>query len=82
MRILSSSTMLFESFVNSEEYQTIHSDEKGWVLFESFVNSEEYQTMRILSSSTMPFESFVNSEEYQTVSRESTAKIGLTVIRN
>ena len=34
----------FESFVNSEEYQTyrivIHDD----LWFESFVNSEEYQT--------------------------------------
>ena len=36
---------MFESFVNSEEYQTeyqAHVDKNG---FESFVNSEEYQTI-------------------------------------
>ena len=34
----------FESFVNSEEYQTKGELVKGKPVFESFVNSEEYQT--------------------------------------
>ena len=34
----------FESFVNSEEYQTMNGGSSIHVLFESFVNSEEYQT--------------------------------------
>ena len=34
----------FESFVNSEEYQTNAVDTKRPHTFESFVNSEEYQT--------------------------------------
>ena len=37
----------FESFVNSEEYQTISYQNLQSVLFESFVNSEEYQTIHI-----------------------------------
>ena len=35
---------MFESFVNSEEYQTTSWEENKNVSFESFVNSEEYQT--------------------------------------
>ena len=35
---------MFESFVNSEEYQTIFIINSIGVWFESFVNSEEYQT--------------------------------------
>ena len=35
---------MFESFVNSEEYQTMCQSLKKYQLFESFVNSEEYQT--------------------------------------
>ena len=57
----------FESFVNSEEYQTnmsLISDFKG---FESFVNSEEYQTRNTTMKRIELFESFVNSEEYQTI---------------
>ena len=34
----------FESFVNSEEYQTGNALEFANHMFESFVNSEEYQT--------------------------------------
>ena len=34
----------FESFVNSEEYQTCPLDSYYNKPFESFVNSEEYQT--------------------------------------
>ena len=34
----------FESFVNSEEYQTVRIIEVENSEFESFVNSEEYQT--------------------------------------
>ena len=34
----------FESFVNSEEYQTILAIFRAYDRFESFVNSEEYQT--------------------------------------
>ena len=37
-------TMTFESFVNSEEYQTKQCYEAYRRSFESFVNSEEYQT--------------------------------------
>ena len=35
----------FESFVNSEEYQTFGKEEVKQYMFESFVNSEEYQTL-------------------------------------
>ena len=35
---------LFESFVNSEEYQTDREPASREEEFESFVNSEEYQT--------------------------------------
>ena len=35
---------MFESFVNSEEYQTLVAGILIAPLFESFVNSEEYQT--------------------------------------
>ena len=35
---------VFESFVNSEEYQTISAKDMARRVFESFVNSEEYQT--------------------------------------
>ena len=39
---------MFESFVNSEEYQTeVHTTEDV-EQFESFVNSEEYQTLALL----------------------------------
>ena len=34
----------FESFVNSEEYQTVLAYRIDSCVFESFVNSEEYQT--------------------------------------
>ena len=34
----------FESFVNSEEYQTVSRESTAKAMFESFVNSEEYQT--------------------------------------
>ena len=34
----------FESFVNSEEYQTKSQNCQEPMRFESFVNSEEYQT--------------------------------------
>ena len=37
-------TLTFESFVNSEEYQTIEEVMEYLTRFESFVNSEEYQT--------------------------------------
>ena len=58
---------VFESFVNSEEYQTtfILFFSVSW--FESFVNSEEYQTTAIGGVAAASFESFVNSEEYQTI---------------
>ena len=36
--------LLFESFVNSEEYQTRYNSVLPLRPFESFVNSEEYQT--------------------------------------
>ena len=36
---------MFESFVNSEEYQTSLIPDIILPVFESFVNSEEYQTM-------------------------------------
>ena len=35
---------MFESFVNSEEYQTTRNVTEFSTMFESFVNSEEYQT--------------------------------------
>ena len=35
---------MFESFVNSEEYQTSAAGHIMLAKFESFVNSEEYQT--------------------------------------
>ena len=56
----------FESFVNSEEYQTHSSPQYPYQLFESFVNSEEYQTAGDFVLYPAAFESFVNSEEYQT----------------
>ena len=37
-------SIVFESFVNSEEYQTEKVQETPESQFESFVNSEEYQT--------------------------------------
>ena len=37
----------FESFVNSEEYQTRIKESYDRIRFESFVNSEEYQTINI-----------------------------------
>ena len=37
-------SVTFESFVNSEEYQTPFSTIMASRSFESFVNSEEYQT--------------------------------------
>ena len=40
-------TEKFESFVNSEEYQTIIKGDILWLMFESFVNSEEYQTVML-----------------------------------
>ena len=36
--------LTFESFVNSEEYQTGFANKAVTFAFESFVNSEEYQT--------------------------------------
>ena len=57
----------FESFVNSEEYQTFVFKQQRTKEFESFVNSEEYQTSVYLKKLTELFESFVNSEEYQTI---------------
>ena len=57
----------FESFVNSEEYQTIDITDTNDRLFESFVNSEEYQTLIPVNKLNPMFESFVNSEEYQTL---------------
>ena len=39
--------ILFESFVNSEEYQTDGITFDLVPMFESFVNSEEYQTEQI-----------------------------------
>ena len=59
----------FESFVNSEEYQTIDFINCQGAMFESFVNSEEYQTICDGIRHVCGFESFVNSEEYQTVFR-------------
>ena len=56
----------FESFVNSEEYQTGLLIDIPCSPFESFVNSEEYQTKPVLPTVKEMFESFVNSEEYQT----------------
>ena len=47
----------FESFVNSEEYQTDMDYGFTMCMFESFVNSEEYQTVIATA-----FESFVNSK--------------------
>ena len=38
-------TLQFESFVNSEEYQTMRIKTSEAAAFESFVNSEEYQTL-------------------------------------
>ena len=38
-------THMFESFVNSEEYQTVSELVDTKIMFESFVNSEEYQTV-------------------------------------
>ena len=60
---------VFESFVNSEEYQTKWKCVDKWNEFESFVNSEEYQTNDCVSVMLVSFESFVNSEEYQTGAR-------------
>ena len=57
---------MFESFVNSEEYQTDSPASRCSFLFESFVNSEEYQTRKGERWTIWQFESFVNSEEYQT----------------
>ena len=57
---------MFESFVNSEEYQTDDVLHALWNWFESFVNSEEYQTKDNPTLAQIGFESFVNSEEYQT----------------
>ena len=56
----------FESFVNSEEYQTKSTATEVTYEFESFVNSEEYQTLSTCILEPPLFESFVNSEEYQT----------------
>ena len=42
---------MFESFVNSEEYQTYDRVELAVPKFESFVNSEEYQTAYTVSCS-------------------------------
>ena len=62
----------FESFVNSEEYQTLFNVWLPSSLFESFVNSEEYQTIFSNIKILPMFESFVNSEEYQTYNRVTT----------
>ena len=52
----------FESFVNSEEYQTWDDVTTPSALFESFVNSEEYQTAYATAPDYYQFESFVNSK--------------------
>ena len=59
MRLLSS---WFESFVNSEEYQTPINSKSNIYQFESFVNSEEYQTTGREADAELQFESFVNSK--------------------
>ena len=69
MRIKTSEAAAFESFVNSEEYQTTFSHQLHCFVFESFVNSEEYQTDTNTFKHDDMFESFVNSEEYQTLAR-------------
>ena len=61
----------FESFVNSEEYQTVRLSFLLNATFESFVNSEEYQTGQVREFVVDKFESFVNSEEYQTTNEYS-----------
>ena len=43
---------MFESFVNSEEYQTVAAFEDALNKFESFVNSEEYQTKNSKSNTS------------------------------
>ena len=52
----------FESFVNSEEYQTFRPTRTSLVWFENFVNSEEYQTTGREADAELQFESFVNSK--------------------
>ena len=42
--------MWFESFVNSEEYQTERCICRSLSVFESFVTSEEYQTKLFIAS--------------------------------
>ena len=64
---MSFNTLEFESFVNSEEYQTDFCPILIQHWFESFVNSEEYQTGSNVRQIAQQFESFVNSEEYQTI---------------
>ena len=68
-RKLQSQDSWFESFVNSEEYQTRPHTIVCTTTFESFVNSEEYQTEDRAHRIGTQFESFVNSEEYQTVQK-------------
>ena len=46
--VVASAVALFESFVNSEEYQTCLFCLLRVFEFESFVNSEEYQTAEIV----------------------------------
>ncbi len=53
---------MFESFVNSEEYQTAVLLRFLSIMFESFVNSEEYQTVIATAVIGTAFESFVNSK--------------------
>ena len=45
MNVVIDSVTGFESFVNSEEYQTTRKGINKRKVFESFVNSEEYQTI-------------------------------------
>ena len=71
---------MFESFVNSEEYQTHDCIFYIYIVFESFVNSEEYQTALLSGDSFALFESFVNSEEYQTAAQAKEQEIGLRAL--
>ena len=71
---------MFESFVNSEEYQTIRKSMESILRFESFVNSEEYQTSYVSCWICNRFESFVNSEEYQTAAQAKEQEIGLRAL--
>ena len=53
-------THRFESFVNSEEYQTNCPVFPNATQFESFVNSEEYQTLDEVISIVTSFDTLLN----------------------